>query len=337
MRVHACDPGIAHCKLTPYWYEELAGSRSSPILVGQWRGAVAIRLLEGRICSPWPAAKTDTQHLARCNNSETPSPSKSDIPSQWAAGLSRRKGYRSAAEVCAFELGKKAGSCPVLRPPPFPSLLSSLSGRASGPFDEDRALRRSVLRFGIPLFAIYVDEHRIFPRPKPRCFCGVGVPVPMLLNSSAAGPSDAGGGECAGRACTIYKSSGFGHYYLQDVKSIASSHTSEDQDVAFWEVRAHATLLHRHAEDGKLEGLGQQILQFEKQVGEIKELLKWCKEEREKTGQAKGNAQRAAPPLEPRRSSLRLKKPRKSWGDGLIQSRWITSSTTTCKVVILSR
>lgn len=59
---------------------------------------------------------------------------------------------------------------------------------------------------------------------------------------------------------------------------MAKNHASGDQDVASPEGRAHNTFRHRRVEDGKLEGLQQQLRQLENQVGEILEPVKWWKE-----------------------------------------------------------
>ena len=61
---------------------------------------------------------------------------------------------------------------------------------------------------------------------------------------------------------------------------------AEIKDMASPEVRAHDTIRHRHAADGKLAAFQQQIRQLENQVGEILELVRRCKEEREETQQA---------------------------------------------------
>ena len=90
---------------------------------------------------------------------------------------------------------------------------------------------------------------------------------------------------------------------------MAKSHAGGDEDVASSEVQAHDTIRHRHAADGKLEALQQQmqqIRQLENHVGEILELVERCKERREETRRASGDSdvkKRAAPSSEVRRSS----------------------------------
>ncbi len=95
---------------------------------------------------------------------------------------------------------------------------------------------------------------------------------------------------------------------------MASSHVEGDQENASSESRAQDALWHRRAEDGKVEYLLQQppIRQLEDQVGQVLELVKLWREEKEKTGQSSRDSKvkkRAAPPSEPKKSS-QPKKPR---------------------------
>jgi hypothetical protein len=75
----------------------------------------------------------------------------------------------------------------------------------------------------------------------------------------------------------------FGHYYLQNATSMVSSLVEGKQKETPPEHRDHGSLRHRRTEDRELEyPLHQSPLrQLEDQTGEIMELLKWWKEERE--------------------------------------------------------